>query len=300
MRERLPPGLIVNADDLAIHPRINAGILSAWRGGILTSATMLMTTPYLDETMGVLRDGGPPVGIHLALTLGKAVAPRRDVPDLTDDEGHFIWSSYRLLLRSYADEAGRRLLGQIRREFEAQLGLARDYGITAVHADSHQHVHMNPAIFAQLEELLPRFGMDRVRLSREAIAARPVAELLTQGKPINLAKVALLRWLARSIQPRLATTDEFFGVLHSGVATKAAVMTAIRHLRPDRSLEICIHPGFPAPPGEAPYRHADVNAWITAPLRQAEHDALVDAEIAALVRQRGIRLRDFDGREKQI
>ncbi len=44
---RIPPGLIVNADDLAIHPRINAGILSAWNAGILTSATMLMTTPYL-------------------------------------------------------------------------------------------------------------------------------------------------------------------------------------------------------------------------------------------------------------
>ena len=40
----VPPGLIVNADDLGIHPSINAGIISAYRRGILTSCTMLMTT----------------------------------------------------------------------------------------------------------------------------------------------------------------------------------------------------------------------------------------------------------------
>jgi predicted glycoside hydrolase/deacetylase ChbG (UPF0249 family) len=297
--DRILPGLIVNADDLAIHPRINAGILSAWNAGILTSATMLMTTPYLEATVrDTVRTSSLPVGIHLALTLGKGIAGHGAVPDLTDETGEFTWTAQRLLLCSFASEPQRRVLAQIRRELEAQLALARDHGVRATHADSHQHVHMNPAIFAAVEDLLPRFGIERMRRSREALSPRAVAGAVAQGQGINLAKVALLRWLGRRIRPRLATPDEFFGVIYTGMVTKPAIMAAIADLAMDRSLELCVHPGFPVGTGEANYELADVNAWITSPSRQLEHDALVDPDVAALVRQRGITLRSFDGREK--
>src|SRR5258708_19760601 len=81
--QSLPPGLIVNADDLGIHPSINAGILSAFRNGILSSCTMLMTTPYLEETVrDYVRPATLPIGIHLSLTLATPVAPWTQVPDL--------------------------------------------------------------------------------------------------------------------------------------------------------------------------------------------------------------------------
>jgi predicted glycoside hydrolase/deacetylase ChbG (UPF0249 family) len=296
--ERTAPGLIVNADDLAIHPSINAGIVSAYRNGIVTSATMLMTTPYLAETIrSVVRTETLPIGIHLSLTLGTPAAARRDVPDLVDARGDFAWSSRRLLLCSFAGETERRLLAQIRREFEAQLGLARDHGLRPTHADSHQHVHMNPAIFAVLEELLPRFGIGRLRCSREALSARGLAGLLRQGKAINLAKIALLRWLSMRLRPRLATPDGFFGVLFSGVMTKRAIMQAIAGLSRDRSLEICVHPGFPAAAGAA-YPRSYENDFISSAGRQREHDILVDAEMAELVRRHQLVLRSFDDRAK--
>jgi chitin disaccharide deacetylase len=297
--ERLAPGLIVNADDLGIHPRINAGILSAYRSGILTSATMLVTTPYLEETIiEVVRPALLPIGVHLSLTLGQAVAPQREVSDLVDERGEFTWSARRLLLCSFAGEKERLLLAQIRREFEAQLGLARDCGLRPAHVDSHQHVHMHPAIFPLLEELLPRYGIKRLRFSRERLSHGTVAALLRRGKYINLHKVALLRWLSRNVRPRLETTDAFFGVLMSGVITLAALRAVVAGLPPDRSLEIGIHPGFPAARGETAYSLAYVNEFISAPERQMEHDALIDPEIAALVQRRGLVLRAFDGREK--
>jgi hypothetical protein len=159
---------------------------------------------------------------------------------------------------------------------------------------------MNPAIFAVVEELLPRFGIERVRVSREAVSLRAAAGALGRGQPINLAKLALLRFVARRIRPRLATTDGFFGVIDTGKVTKPAIMTAIAGLPADRSLEMCVHPGFPVPADEATYRQADVTAWIISPARQVEHDALVDAEVAELVRRRGIALRSYDGREKNL
>jgi chitin disaccharide deacetylase len=295
--DALPPGLIVNADDLGIHPHINSGILSAYRNGILTSCTMLMTTAYRDQTVReFVKPAALPIGIHLSLTLGKAVAPAERVPDLVDEEGNLKLGADRLLLSSFKGPGGQNLLDQITREIAAQLALARDLGLRATHADSHQHVHMNPAIYRLIEDLLPRYGVTRLRYSKErlyAFAAGPdLPALLKRNNP---PKWALLRWRSRQIEPRLATTDGFFGILYSGTMTKRALVSVIARLPAGRSLEICIHPGFPAPEGESFYPRPGYNAFISASARKSEHDILVDPEVADLVRRRGLVLRAFDG-----
>jgi predicted glycoside hydrolase/deacetylase ChbG (UPF0249 family) len=294
---RLPPGIIINADDLAIHPRINAGIVSAYRNGLLTSATMLVCTPYLEETVReVVRPGEIPVGLHLSLTLGRAIAPLRDVPDLVDQEGYLKHSASHLLLQSFAGDQGRRLLGQIRREFAAQLALARDYGVAATHLDTHQHVHMNPAVFAIFEEEAQRFGVGRIRVCREPFPSFA----LYLGLPRlvarkNHAKWALMRWLGRRIRPRLATTDGFFGTLYSGITSKRVLISVLNWASPGRSLEIGIHPGFPVAPTELTRSEAGFGHFLASTSRQQEHDALIDADVAAVLRQRRLQARAFDG-----
>ena len=294
----LPAGLIVNADDLGIHPDINAGILSAYRNGILTSCTMLMTTAFRDETVrDYVRPALLPVGIHLSLTLGQAVAPRDQVPDLVDQEGNLKLTADRLVLASFKGPRGRALLGQIGREFAAQLGLARDSGLQPTHADSHQHVHMNPAIFALLEDLLPRYGITRLRYAKERFLAvgSDLPALMRRNNP---AKWALLRWRSAQFSPRLATTDDFFGILYSGIMTRRALMKLIARTPATCSLELCIHPGFPAPAGATVYPRPGYNAFISAPARRTEHDLLTDPEVRELAQRRGLMLRAFDGRPK--
>jgi chitin disaccharide deacetylase len=298
-RAGLVPGLIVNADDLGIHPSVNAGILSAYRSGILTSCTMLFTTPYLEETVrDCVRPGVLPIGIHLSLTLGKSAAGHDRVPHLADAEGNLALTARRLLTGSFADDRGRRLLDEIRIEFEAQLGLARDWGLRLSHADSHQHVHMNPAIFAIVEDLLPRHGVARVRFSREPLSLAAAASLAAPGRPANAAKWALLRWRSGQIRPRLATTDTFFGIVHSGATSRDALKLSLRAASPDKSVEICIHPGFCAPRDERAYPQPNYNAFISSPARLMEHDALTDGGVMELLRRRGLVLRAFDGRAK--
>src|SRR5262245_1064859 len=154
----LPSGLIINADDLGIHPNIDAGILSAYRHGLLTSCTMLVTTPYFEQTVrDFVRPAALPIGIHLSLTLGKAAAPLGEVPDLVDAAGNLKLSAGRLIASNLSRTP--ELVAQVRREIEAQLGRARDCGLRPTHADSHQHVHMNPTIFTMLEEVLLRYGI---------------------------------------------------------------------------------------------------------------------------------------------
>jgi chitin disaccharide deacetylase len=300
LRRKLTPGLIINADDLGIHPSINAGILSAYRNGILTSCTMLMTTPYLKETVhNFVRPAALPIGIHLSLTLGRAVAGHNQIPGLVDERGEFKLSAGRLICSSFASEGGRRLLREITYEFEAQLALARDMGLRPTHADSHQHVHMNPAIFAALEEILPRYGVDRLRYGREPFPAFIFGTDLTAlTKRFNLAKWALLRGRSQQIQPRLVTNEDFFGILYSGAMTKSGLMAAAARAATARSTEICIHPGFPAPGGEAFYSRSGYNDFISSSARQIEHDILLDEDLVDLLRRRGLALRAFDGRPK--
>jgi predicted glycoside hydrolase/deacetylase ChbG (UPF0249 family) len=290
------PGLIVNADDLGIHPDINAGILSAHRNGILTSCTMLMTTAYWQQTVrDFVRPAALPIGIHLSLTLGQAVAKAADVPDLIDEEGNFKLSASQLLLASYRGAAGEPMLRQFGREFTAQLGRALDCGLRPTHADTHQHVHMNPAIFSVLQDILPQFGISRLRFCRERFW--PIifgADFLPITKRFNLAKWALIRWRSNQIISHIATNDEFFGILYSGVVSKAALLAVIGSIETDRLVEICIHPGFPAPMDAQYYKRPGYNQFICSIARKHEHDILVDEEVREAVRRRGLQLRAYD------
>ncbi len=295
-RPRLPPGLIINADDLGIHPNINAGILSAYRYGLLTSCTMLMTTTYLEQTVReFVRPAVLPIGIHLSLTLGRATAPIAAVPDLVDDQGNLRLSAARLICSQLTN--GNYLVAQIRRELESQLALALDCGLRPTHADSHQHVHMNPAIFAVLEEVLPRYGVDRLRYCREPfptfIFGTDPATLIRR---FNFAKWGLLRWRSLQMQPQLICNEDF---IYLCAMTKKVLMAAIARASTARSTEICVHPGFPAPTDEVFYPQPGYNAFISSSARQIEHDILLDADLADLLRRRGLALRAFDGRPKR-
>ena len=157
---------------------------------------------------------------------------------------------------------------------------------------------MHPAIFKILETLAPRYGVTRVRYSREALSLASLANLKVPAGLSNVAKWALLRARSAQVRPKLATTDAFFGIVHSGLSTRRALAAAILAARADRSTEICIHPGFCAPSEQAVYPQPSYNAYISAPARRMEHDALADEDIQELARRRGLALRAFDGRAK--
>lgn len=296
----LGPGIIVNADDFGVHPAINAGILSAYKNGIVSSVSLMVTMPLLGETIGQLRASGVPAGLHLCLTQGRAVAPHGNVPDLVDEAGNLRHSALRLMLLGRRDGQRGDLFRQIHDEFSAQFALAKDHGIALTHVDSHQHVHMNRDIFSIIEELAPRFGVHRIRWTREP--AWPIFMTAGFGQALlrkNQIKWLLLRRLARGISPRLPTTDSFFGVIHSGILSKHVLAGLLQRLPPDKSNEICIHPGFPPASAQGAAGNAAApDRFATSPFRLVEHDALVDRDIADIIRQRRLRLMSFAGTKK--
>jgi chitin disaccharide deacetylase len=295
----LVPGLIVNADDFGIDPAINAGILSAYRNGIVSSVSLMTTVPLLEQACSNLRASGAPAGLHLCLTYGHAVAPVGTVPDLADETGRFRCSALQLMRLKNPNGESRDLLRQIYAEFNAQLALARDHGIALTHVDSHQHIHMNANIFSIVEELAPKFGVQRIRWTSEPVW--PMFITAGFGRAIlrrNHIKWLVLRHLARGISPRLATPNALFGVLHSGIISKPVLSGLLQRLSPQSSNEICIHPGLRPSPALPRIGDEGQNRFIRSPFRQIEHDALVDPEIADFVRRRRLRLISFAGTAK--
>jgi len=80
--------------------------------------------------------------------------------------------------------------------------------------------------------------------------------------------------------------------------SKDVLMAIVSAISRDRSVEICIHPGFPAPRGVTFYPRPGYNDFISSPARRIEHDILLDEDLRELVRRRRLVLRAFDGRAK--
>ncbi|RKH51474.1 ChbG/HpnK family deacetylase, partial [Corallococcus llansteffanensis] len=148
--------LIVNADDLGLHPSLDAGILRAHRDGIVTSATLLATGPSAARAVGLARAQGLAVGVHLALSTRLAcAAPAESVRTVAPDGR---------LRASWADFAKAWLTGQVRREelereLSAQLARARELGAQVDHLDGHQHLHLLPGVRSVVEGLAAREGL---------------------------------------------------------------------------------------------------------------------------------------------
>jgi chitin disaccharide deacetylase len=290
----MKPGIIVNADDFGVDLATTRGIVSAYRNGIVSSTSLMVTMPAVEDAVTTAQSMEMPVGLHLALTQGRAIAGYR-VDRLVDESGVFKLRA-KDLIRLRAKDIP--LIEQVRIEIRAQLTRAREFGLSLTHVDSHQHVHMNPVIFTIVEQEASTFGIPSIRFSREPFrflwCSGPYLEVIRRN---NLSKWLVTRACARRIKPHLERSDLFFGNFYSGVVTKSVLLNVLRMIPADKSVELCIHPGLPDRPALRPARN--FAGFSTSIYRRLEHDALVDPEVIDLVRKRGLTLRSSDGRAKR-
>jgi chitin disaccharide deacetylase len=156
--------LIINADDLGYDPAVDRGLLRAMRSGVVTSATLMVNTPYSAEAARAAQ--GLAVGLHLNLARGRPVSPNFP-PSLLSD-GAFL-------------EARAPTLPQkaVEAETRAQLALAEQLlGRRPTHLDVHKHLHRQGSVLAGVavvasEQALPVRALDAAM--RAALRAQGVA-----------------------------------------------------------------------------------------------------------------------------
>jgi predicted glycoside hydrolase/deacetylase ChbG (UPF0249 family) len=136
--------LIINADDFGLSHGTNAAIIACHQAGSVSSTTLMVNMNATQDAVGMARQTpGLGVGLHFSLTCGRPICNKVEVASLVDKEGLF-------LPRGGAEKravAGQFKAEEIRRELEAQLARFCSFGLTPTHIDSHQHIHIYPAIF---------------------------------------------------------------------------------------------------------------------------------------------------------
>ncbi|HEU4400576.1 MAG TPA: ChbG/HpnK family deacetylase [Candidatus Polarisedimenticolia bacterium] len=227
-----PTGLIVQADDFGLAVGVNRAIEEGLESGVLSGASILVNAPRAAEALAwAAAHPRFAFGVHLNLTGGRPVLPAAEVPSLVTSKGEFPglrWFLFRFLL-------GRVRLEEVRREWEAQIAVARRAGVHVGHLDSHQHVHLLPRLFRRVMAPLAR----RERLETRRMDG-PIMGPWADPKGILLA-LATRRSL--DAESRRASGARGFGTAFMRRPTLRRLSLLLSRTRPGRVYEFVVHPG---------------------------------------------------------
>jgi predicted glycoside hydrolase/deacetylase ChbG (UPF0249 family) len=226
--------LIVNADDYGDHPEASLRIRKAHLSGIVTSATLLMSSSNAEDAIRTALRECPDLGlgVHLRITQGLPLLPADKVRSLIGPEGGFpdFGPFLERLERIEVSEAKSEWREQIER-FIAVRGGPPD------HLDSHHHSsYLTPGLMTAMLELAEEFGCPIRRPFNsdpddgENGLPGKVRAIMTERVPA-LVRDCGVRW-----------PDMFFSSFYDATARTSNLMEIIGRV-PEGVSELMTHPG---------------------------------------------------------
>lgn len=299
---------VLHADDFGMNASVNAGIVQAFREGLLTSTSLLANAPAVSEACAVwpqlaaeLREGAIPsamnrrqagdsllpfdLGVHLNLTQGRPLTSNYPA-ELLGEHGQF--PGIGLVFRRLRTEQTR-FRQSVLNELKAQIERVIELGVQPTHLNGHQYVEMMPAVASLIPDLAARYTIPIVRLAKEAGLTSTV---LLQGRVVSFALALIKRHYARRFRNHIAregliAPSQFFGTAHAGRVDKATLIKFLTLASPRGCTEIGLHPGVTVI--EPPVITDD---WYDplAKARPAELNWLCDISTCRLFTEQGLRL----------
>ena len=240
--------IIVNADDLGMSPTVNDAVFELMAEGRVSSATLIANAPAVRQAVSMIaRFPRCSFGAHLNLTQYEPLSRGGDAHRLVDADGKMsrgIVSLRRL---------GPGLLRAAYSEWCAQVELLLSLGVEISHFDSHNHVHTQPQFFPVLKAVQRRYGIRRVRLSKNLYSAdQPCSRSVWwQKRAYNIALRAVYR---------TRTTARFTELM-----TFERVSQAPNSV-PTGDVEVMVHPGAPYAGAETELLRSE---WMAETMRSA-------------------------------
>jgi len=278
--------LVVNADDLALHPAINEGVFEAHEAGVLRSASMIATGAWADEVVRYVR-GHPSldIGIHLTLL---DVTPAGDPGPwrgCLDEDGRLPPSALRRSLARLLPHLTLHPAAAIA-EFDAQIRRVFELGLRPTHLDSHNHLHLWPTLFAPVAQLCADHGIRWIRVPRTPVRRWPrrpweVDRAVLKGTVIH----SLGRLADRRLQPGLRTPDHFVGLGLYGPGAGPARVIRLAHALDPGITEWLVHPVRATPAFRVAY------PW--GPGWGSERETLCDPAVQDALARAGVRVAGF-------
>ena len=239
--EAMSKRLIVNADDYRKTEGVARGIIQAHREGIVTSTTVMMNLPQVEEALR-LADDCPDLGmgVHLVFTAWRPLLTPAEVPSLVDEDGHFH-SREAILSRPERIDTD-----ELKAELRTQIERFRASGRQPDHLDCHHFIHLYPPFFAIYVELAEEYGLP-IRLPfppeeewDEAAASMSIAH----GLPPDFLREIARHDIALVQTKGIPHPDRFVQSFHGKEALTLENLLGILEGLPEGISEMMTHPGL--------------------------------------------------------
>ena len=268
-RRRLSGSPRFHADDFGLAETVDEAVLDLIRSRRLHSTSLLVDGASAETAAAAWRQLNPPVPLCLHLCLTEGPAPP-DCPDLPASFGQ-------LLLASWIPHQRRRLRPQLRRAIHHQIRrFTALTGVTDIHLDGHQHIHLVPIV---LECLLEQPQIRWMRTTAEPLpTGLPLGVWGYAVRDGGLLKWAVLQLLTALAKPALTrsgvqTNRHFAGVMFTGRMIGAQLSAAERCLSHEDLL--LAHPAMGGNHQQLSRQGFALSAgFFSSPWRQREWEAL--------------------------
>jgi len=265
-----PRRLVVNADDFGRSASINQAVIRAHREGILTTASLMVNEPAVEEAVALARENPElGVGLHLTLLCGHSALPPEQIPGLVDAKGEFTTNPASAGFRYFFQ---RSLREQLRQEIHAQFQRFRATGLPLDHVNGHLHLHLHPTVFRILMADSGQLGIKRLRLTFDPF--RLNLRLASGHFAYRALHAAIFHALSARGRPALAQR----GIRHTD-----AVFGLLQNARVDEAYVTRLLPQLPAGDSEL-YSHPSLDEF------KNEFDALISPRVREQVNNLGIKL----------
>ncbi len=266
--------LIVNADDLGLCTGTVTGILHGHRHGIITSTSIMFTTPAAGRGVEMARaHPSLDAGVHLTFVEGRPVLPVDWVPSLVNEQGCFPTSEEWMAGRRRMD------MGELEAEFKGQISLTRQAGLPISHLDLHTSAgYVLPGVFELSLKLAAENGL-AIRLpfgeGWEKMMGQGVAAAI--GVPLAQVKKIVEYFLAKVAEMEVPHPDRFIDAFADPAALTGEGLARLIAGLGEGTSELLTHPAHAAgctrSLGDGTHPGGST---LTAPRRAAELAALCD------------------------
>jgi len=265
--------LIVNADDYGYFRCVSQGILKCAAQGVVTATGVFANTTHFGEHAAWLREcDALDAGVHLNLTDG--------VPLTSELQRALLrWSGRfpRKFVMAKAILSGAIKVDAVKREWRAQIDRCLEHGLKLRFLNSHEHMHMLPALLPVAKALARDYDISHLRFPRSRLAGS-----LSRGSLFRGAVIKVLETINRLHMN--TPTAHFLGLEKSGRLDMQYLQDSVPRLRAGRVYELMCHPGDFDPQEVSDPRLLRYHDW------QGELRTLTSPALRELLDRNGVRL----------
>jgi hopanoid biosynthesis associated protein HpnK len=283
--------LIVNGDDFGISEQVNEAVIFAFRHGILTSTSLMVSGEAFEQAVALAKENpGLAVGLHVTCACGRPVLAPARLPHVVGKEGYFPADPGLAGLKYFFCPGARK---EIEKEIAAQFEKFARSGLDFSHVDSHCHMHVHPVVLDAIVDIAQAYGIKRIRVPADNFfSALPFLR-----SPVKSGAYAVIFKLLTQRMRKILRRRGFifprtvYGNLLTGRMSLPYVLWLLDRLQEGTS-ELYLHPALP--------RRGEGKVDAPRVQRFSEFSILINPEVRDTIARSQVSLSTYRDLEKQI